>query len=71
MLSQIPPAMAGLIIGKGGERIRKFSAVTECNIHISNSDRLYPGTTFRYITVEGECANVVNAIGKFLLSHIL
>ena len=71
MLSQVPPSMAGLIIGKGGERIRKFSAVTECSIHISNSDRLYPGTTFRYITVEGECANVVNAIGMSYIRTII
>ena len=54
--------LAGLLIGQGGTKIRKFSAATQTIIHASSQEELYPGTNCRYIKVRGEFADVINVV---------
>ena len=54
--------VAGVIIGRGGDRIRKFSSITKTIISVSHPDELYPGTLLRYVKVNGLLRYVCNTI---------
>jgi hypothetical protein len=56
---------AGLLIGKGGGKIRKLSGITRTVIIISSQDEVYPGTSYRYITIRGSLESVTLVISIF------
>ena len=54
--------IAGVIIGKGGDRIRQLISLNETYMSVSSPDDFYPGTDFRYIRMNGSYENVCNTI---------
>ncbi len=57
--------VAGLLIGKGGVRIRKFAAMTKTIIVISHIDEVYPGTNLRFILIRGSLDAITLVVSIF------
>lgn len=54
--------LAGMLIGKGGEKIKKFASLTNATITVSGPEDHYPGTNSRYITIKGSIDSVSQAV---------
>ena len=54
--------LAGMLIGKAGEKIKSLSAETNAKITVSGQEDYYPGTNSRYITIKGSIDAVSQAL---------
>ncbi len=57
----IPSALAGSIIGRGGERISQLQKDTECRVKMSKANEFYPNTNERICLVIGSIKAVQKA----------
>jgi RNA-binding protein Nova len=57
----VPSALAGSIIGRGGERISQLQKDTECRVKMSKANDFYPNTNERICLIIGSVKAVLKA----------
>ena len=57
----IPHGAVGLVIGKGGSKIKEIANSSECKIQLSNEKDIVSGLNVRAIDLSGSCKNVIRA----------
>ncbi|KAJ1479209.1 hypothetical protein T484DRAFT_1628917 [Baffinella frigidus] len=60
----LPASSAGLVIGKGGDRIKAMRTETNCKIMVQSMDRMPPGSNERTVSIQGASPNIMLAVEK-------
>jgi len=64
----LPASSAGLVIGKGGDRIKAMRTETNCKIMVQSMDRMPPGSNERTVSIQGASPNIMLAVEKVIMT---